>query len=113
MEPVGAEVLFSPVEFGGLTLPNRIAMSSMTRSRTPGGVPNALNAEYYAQRASAGLVFAESTAVSVGNLAINHLAASDADLPFGGMKDSGLGREGGIEGPLNHTVVKTVSTLFH
>ncbi|WEK46258.1 MAG: alkene reductase [Candidatus Andeanibacterium colombiense] len=36
----------------------------MTRSRTPGGVPNALNAEYYAQRASAGLVFAESTAIS-------------------------------------------------
>lgn len=50
--------------------------------------------------------------LEVGNLAINHLAASDADLPFGGVKDSGLGREGGAEGPLNHTVVKTVSTLI-
>ncbi|MBO9603746.1 MAG: NAD-dependent succinate-semialdehyde dehydrogenase [Novosphingobium sp.] len=53
-----------------------------------------------------------STRLEVGNLAINHLMASDADLPFGGVKDSGLGREGGAEGPLNHTVVKTVSTLF-
>lgn len=50
--------------------------------------------------------------LEVGNLAINHLAASDADLPFGGVKDSGLGREGGAEGPLNHTIVKTVSTLI-
>lgn len=56
--------LFQPIEFAGLTLPNRIVMSPMTRSRTPGSVPNALNAEYYAQRAGAALVFAESTAVS-------------------------------------------------
>lgn len=53
-----------------------------------------------------------SNRLEVGNLAINHLMASDADLPFGGVKDSGLGREGGAEGPLNHTIVKTVSTLF-
>lgn len=53
-----------------------------------------------------------SSRLEVGNLAINHLMASDADLPFGGVKDSGLGREGGAEGPLNHTIVKTVSTLF-
>lgn len=56
--------LFRPLDFAGFTVPNRIVMSPMTRSRTPGGVPNALNAQYYAQRASAGLVFAESTAVS-------------------------------------------------
>ncbi len=36
----------------------------MTRSRTPGGVPNPLNIEYYTQRASAGLLFGESTAIS-------------------------------------------------
>lgn len=59
-----ARRLFLPIEFAGLTLPNRIVMSPMTRSRTPGSVPNPINAEYYAQRASAGLVFAESTAVS-------------------------------------------------
>lgn len=59
-----ARHLFSPIEVAGLSAPNRIVMSPMTRSRTPGGVPNELNAQYYAQRASAGLVFAESTAVS-------------------------------------------------
>jgi N-ethylmaleimide reductase len=58
------QALFQPIELAELSIPNRIVMSPMTRSRTPGGVPNALNAEYYAQRASAGLIFAESTAVS-------------------------------------------------
>lgn len=60
----GAQALLQPVEFAGLILPNRVVMSPMTRSRTPGGIPNELNAQYYAQRADAGLVFAESTAVS-------------------------------------------------
>jgi len=59
----GAELL-QPIELGGMTLRNRIVMSAMTRSRTPGGVPNELNALYYRQRASAGIIFAESTAVS-------------------------------------------------
>ena len=36
--------------------------------------------------------------VEVGNLSINHLVASIAETPFGGVKDSGFGREGGIEG---------------
>src|SRR3974390_453837 len=39
-------------------------MSPMTRNRSPGEVPNQLNAEYYAQRASAGLIVTESTAIS-------------------------------------------------
>ena len=50
--------------------------------------------------------------LAVGNLAINHLMASDADLPFGGVRDSGLGREGGAEGVLSHTITKTVSTFL-
>jgi N-ethylmaleimide reductase len=45
-------------------LPNRIAMAPMTRSRAIGNVPNALMAEYYGQRASAGLVITEGTAPS-------------------------------------------------
>lgn len=53
--------LFSPITLGALRLPNRIAMAPMTRNRSPGGVPNALNAEYYAQRASAGLIITEGT----------------------------------------------------
>jgi succinate-semialdehyde dehydrogenase / glutarate-semialdehyde dehydrogenase len=50
--------------------------------------------------------------LEVGNLSINHFCASEPDVPFGGIKDSGIGREGGIEGPLGHTVAKTVMTLL-
>jgi len=56
--------LFQPITFAGVTMKNRIVMSAMTRGRTPGGVPNELNVEYYSQRAAAGLVFGESTAIS-------------------------------------------------
>jgi len=58
--------LFSPVQLGGLTLPNRIVMAPMTRARStqPGDVPNAMNAAYYAQRASAGLIVTEATQIS-------------------------------------------------
>jgi len=55
--------LFTPMTLGGLTLPNRIVMPPMTRSRSsqPGDVANALMAEYYAQRAGAGLIVSEGT----------------------------------------------------
>ncbi len=56
--------LLAPIEFGGLKLKNRVVMSAMTRGRSPGGVPNELNAEYYRLRASAGLIISESTAIS-------------------------------------------------
>lgn len=58
--------LFSPISLGSLTLPNRIALAPMTRARSsqPGNVPNALMAEYYAQRASAGLIVTEATQIS-------------------------------------------------
>ncbi|MEM1030491.1 MAG: alkene reductase [Myxococcota bacterium] len=58
-------MLFEPLDLGALTLPHRILMSPMTRSRaaTPGDVPHALNATYYAQRASAGLIVSEATQV--------------------------------------------------
>ena len=55
-------ILFTPFELAGLGLKNRFVMPAMTRSRTPEpGVPTELNALYYAQRASAGLVIAEGT----------------------------------------------------
>jgi N-ethylmaleimide reductase len=38
--------LFCPTQLGNISLANRIVMAPMTRSRSPGGVPNALNAEY-------------------------------------------------------------------
>lgn len=57
--------LFDPLEFGGITLGNRIVMAPMTRSRAGAGdVPGALSATYYAQRASAGLIVTEGTQIS-------------------------------------------------
>jgi succinate-semialdehyde dehydrogenase/glutarate-semialdehyde dehydrogenase len=47
--------------------------------------------------------------VEAGNLSINTLEASVAETPFGGVKASGYGREGGAEGLLHYTIVKTVS----
>ena len=50
--------LFTPLGLGDLTLPNRVVMAPLTRNRAamPGNVPQAMNATYYAQRASAGLM---------------------------------------------------------
>ncbi|OYV35722.1 MAG: hypothetical protein B7Z83_06985, partial [Thiomonas sp. 20-64-5] len=50
--------LFKPLQVGALELPNRLIMAPLTRSRAsqPGDIPNAMNATYYAQRASAGLI---------------------------------------------------------
>ncbi|MGN6161835.1 MAG: alkene reductase [Marmoricola sp.] len=56
--------LFEPVTVGELKLNNRIVMAPLTRMRAPGEVPNALMAEYYAQRASAGLIITEGTQIS-------------------------------------------------
>ncbi len=47
--------------------------------------------------------------IESGNLSINTLEASVAETPFGGVKESGIGREGGAEGLTHYTVVKTVS----
>jgi N-ethylmaleimide reductase len=60
-----SEILFKPLQLGALSLPNRIVMPALTRMRAgPGGVPTAVNAEYYGQRASAGLNITEATAIS-------------------------------------------------
>jgi N-ethylmaleimide reductase len=57
--------LFSPFRLGPLQLPNRVVMAPMTRNRAgAGNVPGKLNAIYYAQRASAGLIVSEGTQVS-------------------------------------------------
>jgi hypothetical protein len=47
--------------------------------------------------------------IEAGNLSINHFVASVAETPFGGVKDSGYGREGGTEGVQCYTVAKNVS----
>src|SRR5687768_3295139 len=58
-----SDILFQPIKLGELELPNRIVMASMTRARTenPELIPIALQAEYYRQRASAGLIMSEGT----------------------------------------------------
>ena len=57
--------LFDPVKVGELQLPNRIIMAPLTRSRAGAArIPNKLMAEYYAQRATAGLILTEATVVS-------------------------------------------------
>ncbi|MCP1605512.1 alkene reductase [Pseudomonas citronellolis] len=57
--------LFDPITLGDLQLPNRIIMAPLTRCRADEGrVPNALMAEYYTQRADAGLILSEATAVT-------------------------------------------------
>ncbi|MEZ5326276.1 MAG: alkene reductase [Verrucomicrobiales bacterium] len=58
-------ILHQPIKIGAWQLPNRIVMSPLTRCRaSEGRVPNALMAEYYTQRASAGLIISEATSVS-------------------------------------------------
>lgn len=57
--------LFDSIQVGDLKLANRIFMAPLTRCRaSEGRVPNALMAQYYVQRAGAGLIFSEATAVS-------------------------------------------------
>ena len=57
-------LLFTPIQVGDLNLPNRVIMAPLTRCRaSEGRVPNALMAEYYAQRASAALILTEATSV--------------------------------------------------
>lgn len=57
--------LFDPITIGDLQLANRIIMAPLTRCRADEGrVPNALMAEYYVQRASAGLIISEATSVT-------------------------------------------------
>lgn len=61
-------LLFSKTTLGSLTLQNRLVMAPMTRSRATGNVPDELMAEYYAQRASAGLIITEGTSPSRNGL---------------------------------------------
>src|SRR5882724_3643001 len=63
--PLSMPNLFDPIRVGDLDLPNRILMAPMTRLRaSPDNIPTPIMAEYYTQRASAGLIIAEATPVS-------------------------------------------------
>jgi len=66
--------LFDPIQAGDLKLANRIVMAPLTRNRSPNAVPRDIAATYYAQRASAGLLITEATAIS-------HQGQGYADVP--------------------------------
>lgn len=66
--------LFEPFQLGPLQLPNRIVMAPLTRNRAPDAVPTPLMAEYYVQRAAAGLIISEATAIA-------HQGQGYADVP--------------------------------
>ncbi|MCK9908507.1 NAD-dependent succinate-semialdehyde dehydrogenase [Microbacteriaceae bacterium K1510] len=97
-EPFGPLALINPVSSldqaieKANALPYGLAAYAFTRS--------ARNADRLAEE------------VEVGNLSINNFVASTAETPFGGVKDSGYGREGGTEGLSHYTVVKNVSHLM-
>ena len=58
---MSSKTTLSPYKLGNLPLKNRIVMAPMTRSRAIGNIPNKLMAEYYKQRASAGLIITEGS----------------------------------------------------
>lgn len=60
--------IYSQTKLGSLTLQNHLVMAPLTRSRAINNIPNALMAEYYAQRASAGLIITEGTSPSPNGL---------------------------------------------
>src|ERR1700752_1549248 len=63
---MSTQPMFTPYRMGDLDLPNRIVMAPLTRMRAGSDdhVPTALQAEYYAQRATAGLIVTEGVAIS-------------------------------------------------
>ena len=63
MTKVSVDALFRPYDFGGVTLPNRVVMAPMTRSKSPGNVPGDDVAAYYRRRAEGGvgLIITEGT----------------------------------------------------
>ena len=78
--------LFSTHPLGGTTLPNRIVMAPMTRSRAVNNIPNELMAEYYAQRATAGLLITEGTSPSPNGLGYARIPGIFSDEQVQGWK---------------------------
>jgi succinate-semialdehyde dehydrogenase/glutarate-semialdehyde dehydrogenase len=92
--------------FGPLALINPVSSLEEAIEKA-NGLPFGLAA--YAFTHSARNVDRLIDGVEAGNLSINTLEASVAETPFGGVKDSGHGREGGVEGLAHYTTVKNVS----
>lgn len=79
--------LFDTFDLNGIELANRMVMAPMTRTRADdGGVPNALMAAYYTQRASAGLIVTECTAVREDSAGIIHAPGIYNDRQIAGWR---------------------------
>lgn len=89
--------LLSPFQLGPLTLPNRIVMAPMTRSRAIGNLPNSLMREYYAQRAAAGLLITEGTAPHANGLGYARIPGAYSPEQLAGWRDvvAGVHEAGG------------------
>ncbi|MDQ2084270.1 alkene reductase [Xanthobacteraceae bacterium Astr-EGSB] len=79
-------LLFSKTTLGSLSLQNRLVMCPLTRSRAIGNVPNDLMVEYYAQRASAGLIITEGTSPSPNGLGYPRIPGIFSDAQVAGWK---------------------------
>ena len=79
-------LLFSETRLGPLTLRNHLAMAPMTRSRAIGNIPNELMAQYYAQRAAAGLIITEGTSPSPNGLGYARIPGIFSSAQVAGWK---------------------------
>jgi 2,4-dienoyl-CoA reductase-like NADH-dependent reductase (Old Yellow Enzyme family) len=74
---MNTQALFSPLQLGALSLPNRVVMAPMTRSFSPGGVPGVDVAQYYAKRAASGV----GLLITEGTLVQRDAAGNEPDVP--------------------------------
>ena len=98
--------LFAPFPLGPLTLANRFVMAPLTRNRAGDGeAPTAMNAEYYAQRAGAGLIITEGTQPSAVGQGYPHTPGLHTDEQVAGWRlvaDAVHARGGRIVAQLMH-----------
>ena len=81
-------ILFTPFQMGALTLPNRLVMAPMTRSRAnnEGNVPTASTVKYYVQRASAGLLITEGSQISPQGVGYSYTPGIHSTAQVAGWK---------------------------
>jgi succinate-semialdehyde dehydrogenase/glutarate-semialdehyde dehydrogenase len=94
--------------FGPLMLVNRVSDLADAIERA-NALPYGLSAYAFTRSAENAALLSKS--LECGSLSINHFVAAVAETPFGGVKDSGYGREGGLEGLEHYTTVKLVSHM--
>jgi N-ethylmaleimide reductase len=78
--------LLNPYKLGNIELKNRIVMAPMTRSRAMSNIPNELMAEFYGQRAAAGLIITEGTSPSPNGLGYARIPGIFSGVQIEGWK---------------------------